>query len=334
MIPRFLSRRFMRNKILVISSKFDEHADYIINLLNIRGMSERVIRLNTEDFRTNVKYLFDGKHFIFRICDSEITFSETDISTVWYRRPVDEKLELSDEGVKHFIKGQVCQFLNGFYYNLHEDTLWINDLRADMFSKNKLFQLKIANRVGFYTPEVIISNDYKHVQNFFFDNEMVCNKSLSTPRYTYNGQQYAYMTRITSREDLESNLQSLDACPTFFEEYIKKEYDIRVVVIGKHIFPFAIYSQENEFSKVDVRGLSPLKLRHEFIKLPKDIEDKILKFMKIQNLFFSSMDFVYSKDKKYYFIENNCNGQWIWLENITGVDISSTFIKELLREQL
>lgn len=45
---------------------------------------------------------------------------------------------------------------------------------------------------------------------------------------------------------------------------------------------------------------------------------------------FSSMDFEYTKEKEYYFIENNCNGQWIWFENVTGVDMSSVFIRSLL----
>ena len=320
----------MRDKVLVITSKFDEHADYIINLFNILNLSDRIIRLNTEDFRTNIKYTFDGKQFSVSAYDSGISFTDSDICTVWYRRPVDEKIEGPDEGVNRFIKSQITQFLNGLYYCLHDKVLWINDLKADLFAKNKLYQLKIANQVGFNTPNVMISNDYDQVHDFFANHSNICNKSLSTPRYTYNSQQYPYMTRLISSQEFEDNKQSLASCPTFFEEYIEKEYDIRVVVIGDQIFSFALYSQEYELSKVDVRGLSPLQLRHELIKLPSDIEDKIMQFMKIQNLFFSSMDFIFSKDGNYYFVENNCNGQWIWLENVTGVEMSSTFIKTLL----
>lgn len=321
----------MKNKVLIITSKFDEHADYIINLLNIRNMSDKVIRLNTEDFRTNVIYTFDGIHFSVSICDSGIHFSDLDICTVWYRRPIDEKIEGNDDGVNRFIKSQINQFLNGLYYCLHDKALWINDLKSDLFAKNKLYQLAIANQVGLRTPKVMISNNSEEVSDFFTTHAKVCNKSLSTPRYTYNGQLYPYMTRMISKQEFENNKQSLSSCPTFFEEYIEKEYDIRVVIIGKHIFAFALYSQEHELSKVDVRGLSPLQIRHEFIKLPEEIENKILHFMEIQNLFFSSMDLMYGKDHEYYFVENNCNGQWIWLENVTGVNMSSIFIKAMLK---
>ena len=60
----------------------------------------------------------------------------------------------------------------------------------------------------------------------------------------------------------------------------------------------------------------------------------LMQFMKIQNFYFSSMDFIYSNDGKYYFVENNCNEQWIWLENVPGVDMSSSFIKVLLNNRV
>lgn len=321
----------MKDKVLIITSKFDEHADYIINLMNIRGMSDRVIRLNTEDFRINVEYTFDAKHFNILLRDSDIEFSEYDICSVWYRRPLDEKLVVSDKGVERFINSQINQFLNGLYYCLHDSALWVNDLQSDMFAKNKLFQLVIATQVGLLIPDVMISNDCNQVDDFFDTHERICNKSLSIPRYTYDGKLYPFMTRMISKVEYETNKDSLVFCPTFFEEYIEKEYDIRVVVMGNNVFAFAMYSQEHELSKIDVRGLSPLQIKHEYIKLPQYIENKILDFMKVQNLFFSSMDFMYSKEGEYYFVENNCNGQWLWLENLTGVNMSDVFIQALLK---
>ena len=321
----------MKKKVLIISSRNDEHADYIINLMNIRGLSDSVIRLNTEDFRKNVKYEFDGKHFWIKILDSNKEFVDSDICTVWYRRPLKEKLEYEDEGVKNFIKAQIEQFLCGLYYCLHDKALWINDLKADLFAKNKLYQLFVANDVGFLTPPTIITNEEERINKFFDCNNTICNKSLSVPHYEYAGKEYPYMTRLVSQSDVMENISSLNVCPTLFEGFIEKQYDIRVVVFGERIYAFAIYSQENEMSKVDVRGISPLQLKHEMIKLPRNIEDKIMDFMKRQNLFFSSIDLLLSKDDKYYFIENNCNGQWLWLENMTGINLSDAFINIIIK---
>ena len=317
-------------KALIITSKNDEHADYIINLMNIRGYSDSVIRLNTEDFRNNVKYTFNGNSFHIHIVDSGKDFYDSDICSVWYRRPLKEKIQCEDEGVKNFIRAQTEHFINGLYYCLADKALWINDLKADLFAKNKLYQLYIAKEVGFLTPNVMISNEKESIDRFVDDNEMICNKSLSVPHYEYNGKQYPYMTRLTSKDDIIDNIESLNVCPTFFEGYIEKKYDIRVVVFGEKIYAFAIYSQENEMSQIDVRGISPLKLKHELIELPNDVLCKIRMFMHKQNLFFSSIDLLYSKKDQYYFIENNCNGQWLWLENMTGIDMSKTFIEALI----
>lgn len=84
-------------------------------------------------------------------------------------------------------------------------------------------------------------------------------------------------------------------------------------------------------SQIDVRGISPLKLKHELIELPDDVLSKIRMFMRKQNLFFSSIDLHYSKNDQYYFIENNCNGQWLWLENMTGINMIKSFIDILIQ---
>ena len=51
----------------------------------------------------------------------------------------------------------------------------------------------------------------------------------------------------------------------------------------------------------------------------------------MQNLYFSSIDLILSADNEYYFIENNCNGQWLWLENVTGKNMSDEFIDCILK---
>lgn len=323
----------MRNKVLIITSKNDEHADYIIARMNDRGLSDRVIRLNTEDFSDNVVYSFDGEQFKLEIQDSERKVSSFEICTVWYRRPIKQKISFADPGVEKFVKGQFEHFVNGLYYILCDDVLWINEIKDNLYAKNKLYQLNVAKKAGFKIPKVLISNDSKAIEAFVSENEIICNKSLTVPHYEYKGIEYPYMTRLVNKEDILSNIESLNICPTMFQGYLEKKYDIRVVVFGEKMYAFAIYSQENDMSRIDVRGLSPLMVKHEYIELPTEIVEKIKVFMKMQNLYFSSIDLILSADNEYYFIENNCNGQWLWLENVTGKNMSDEFIDCILKEK-
>lgn len=317
----------MRNKWLIISSKEDEHANYIISKCNDLGLGERIIRLNTEDFIDNISYTANNRGIDVEIKDSGKKFTCDEIQTVWYRRPEKVKPEYSDDGVNKFITNQVQVFLHGLYYILHKEAFWVNDLAANLFAKNKIYQLYLAQKEGFDIPKFIISNRRDDVMDFFANSGTVCNKSLDLPSYLLNGIRHPYMTRIVENtEEIVNNFEMIEACPTFFEGYIKKEYDIRVVIMGDKLFPFAIYSQDNELSQVDVRGVDPARLKHELIELPEDIEIRVKSFVKRQNMFFSSMDLIKSTDGKYYFIENNCNGQWLWLEYLTGVPMSEYFI--------
>lgn len=44
--------------------------------------------------------------------------------------------------------------------------------------------------------------------------------------------------------------------------------------LWRKMYAFAIYSQENDMSRIDVRGLSPLMVKHEYIELPTEIVEK------------------------------------------------------------
>ena len=111
---------------------------------------------------------------------------------------------------------------------------------------------------------------------------------------------------------------------------INKRFDIRVVVFGKKVFAFEIHSQEHELSQLDFRGVSPDVLKHELHQLPSEIEIFILKFVSAQGLISCSLDLVLTNNGTYYFLENNPNGQWLWLEFATEVDLTSQMIELLL----
>ena len=321
-------------KILFITSKEDEHSDYIIRKISERNYKSDIIRINTEDFASNIIASFNGSNFNVKILDSKRTFCSDEIISVWYRRPLPIKTSYSeDHDVNKFIDSQWKIFLEALYSCTKDNALWVNPLESQIYAKNKIYQLKIAKECGLKIPEVLVTNDKEETKQFFKNHNIICNKSLTVPRYTMNNQQFSYMTKIVDKKIFEENMNSITICPTLFEQYIEKDSDIRVVVFGNEIYAFEILSQTQELSKIDYRGLSPELLKHRQIFLPDNIKNKILNFMKKQNLFFSSMDLVKIKEE-YYFIENNNNGQWLWLEYLTGVDLSTRFIELLVNGKI
>ena len=316
----------MKKKILIVTSKEDEHANYIIAKCNHTALKDCIVRLNTEDIIENFRASFDGTTFWAVILDSQKHFSDKEVKTVWYRRPVKAKGTYNDDGVNRFLVSQYETFLQGLYYCTHESALWINDLRANLFARNKLFQLKLAREIGMNVPDTLVTNNAKQAIEFSQKHLALCNKSLTVPRYAIGGVSYPYMTRVIDAAEISNHSDSVNQCPTLFQKYIDKKLDLRVVVLRDQLFAFEIESQSNDYSKIDVRGVDPAKLTHRHVCLPDELQSQILKFVQMQGLVFSSMDFVLTESNKYYFIENNCNGQWLWLEYLTGVPMSDTFI--------
>lgn len=318
-----------RDKIFVITSKDDPHADFIINKININGLDKTVVRFNTEDFITNCSFTYQNEFGYLHFTDSDKSIDTREILSVWYRRPkeiiIDEKLK----PYSHFIKEQTDAALKGFYFSTHHESKWINPLDALYKSRLKIHQLELAKRIGFHVPDTIITNSATDLALFLNKHDQVSTKSLDYPNAKIEGQLIPLYNRIISKEEFKTNINSISTCPTLFQKYIAKKYDIRVIIIGTSLTAFAIYSQEKEFSIEDVRGVTPFDLRHEIIELPNEIKEKLLLFVKGQGLIFSAIDLIYGKDDKYYFLENNPNGQWLWLEQKTNFSLSDLFINEL-----
>lgn len=321
----------LKNKALIITSKDDAHADYVIDKANGLELGNKLIRLNTEDFNQNCTISFKDGEFFVHIKDSDRYFSSSEVLSVWFRRPKDIDVQHSQTDVKQYIEIQSTASLRGLYFCTHDSAVWINPLTSLHRARIKIQQLQKALDLGFDVPQSIVSNSPNELISFFDRFKIVCTKSLDEPNFTINGVLYPMFTRIVQdKNELINNIDSLRICPVLLQEYIEKNSDIRVIVLGDRVFSIEIFSQDNELSIHDFRGVAPKFLRHSIHQLPSSLVKMIQDFVKQQGLYFSALDFVLSKDGQYFFLENNPNGQWLWLEGITGINISDCLLQDLL----
>ena len=314
------SKKFL----LIVSCKEDPHVDYVIDKFNQVDLGQRVIRLNTEDLITNVKFTFDGTLGSIFIADSARHINTDEIGSVWYRRP-DKPLYPPNfpPATEKFVTSQVWTVLNGFYHLTADSAVWINPRPTAAMSSNKIKQLQMAQSVGFCVPETLITNDVDQANHFLDTFDEVCIKSLDSSSPTAEGITYPFHTARLTAEEKSNNLALVAHCPTLFQRFIHKAFDLRVTVFGNKVYAVEIHSQARSESEQDFRLVSPTLLEHRIHKLPAQIEKKILTFMRYFDLRFSAMDFAVTADGDYYFLENNPNGQWLWLEDRTGIPISA-----------
>jgi glutathione synthase/RimK-type ligase-like ATP-grasp enzyme len=61
--------------------------------------------------------------------------------------------------------------------------------------------------------------------------------------------------------------------------------------------------------------------------LPVISTGRCLSFMQRMGLNFGCFDFIVTPDNRYVFLECNPNGQWLWIEQETGMKISEAIAR-------
>lgn len=64
--------------------------------------------------------------------------------------------------------------------------------------------------------------------------------------------------------------------------------------------------------------------------VPHLLKDQLMAFMSELDLFSGSIDLIVDHEERYWFLECNQDGQWIWLDNILNGQISNRFAEQFI----
>lgn len=197
-------------------------------------------------------------------------------------------------------------------------------------AENKLYQLESARRLGLPIPRTIVTNSPKAIRAAFseFGGQMII-KPAKSGYVDYGPEQHAIFTNRFLEEHLD-RVDSARLCPAIYQELLHKECDVRVTVVGRKIFVAEIDSQGDPAARIDWRHTTNPNLPHRPGRLPPEIEAGVLALMSSLGLTFGAIDLVKTTDGDYRFLEVNPNGQWLWIEDQLGFDISSEVAEWLM----
>lgn len=295
------------------------------------------IRLNTEDFANNivmniVPELGEG---VISILDSGKKFKISDVKSVWYRKPEPINInhfELEKAGLD-YVEAEFNETIMGLYSLLRKSN-WINDPFKTRLSHRKLLQLKVAQQVGFKTPGTLISNDTESVMDFgrkySWDLAIKSLGAISvTAQESNNTQlQYGIFTRRINKDELIAVKDKIKFMPTQYQEYIKKKFELRITCVDKEVFACKINSQSDPLTAEDMR-FNIRNANHETFDCSQ-IHDKLLSYLDYFGLNFGCFDIAVDEHDNYVFFECNPNGQWLWVEQLTGLKISRAIANLLI----
>lgn len=273
--------------VLIHSISFDVSTIDVIDWLSYENFL--FVRVNSD---LNYKIEIDKEIFI-------QGKSITEFKSYWYRKgvflglicpnsnnlQVQFLLEENRLKILQYVESRLCnkKYINR-YYNA---------------SPNKLIVLEKAKTLEIQVPNFVLTDNLEETHSSFIYKPI--NDGGYIDLEDCKGNSYTELFRLSSEQ----------YGVTFFQELIEKKYELRIFYLCGKFSSMAIFSQNDNQTKVDFRRYNKEKPNRNIpFKLPTEIENKLDLLMKELDLKSGSIDMVVSRDREYYFLEVNPVGQF------------------------
>jgi hypothetical protein len=322
------------NKVLIISNPDDEHTKVVVD--KIVDLGATPLLLHPEDLGQTI---VAGSHLLPTQFTPQYTLEletghidpET-VQSVWYRRPRTASLiaqRLDVQGIS-FARDEWRAYLEAMYALICQP-LWVSHPDRLREAARKPVQLALARQLGLAVPHTLVTNDPCCAREFFecYDGRIIAKPTGAGWIYTQDKSAVTYvLTNRVSSIDLEAEAE-LRVAPVTFQEEVPKAYEVRANVVGQEVLAIRIDSQGSDISQVDWRRYDIERTPYTPYCLPLEIEERLLRLTRMVGLEYGAIDLIRRPDGQYVFLEINGNGQFLWAEKLSGVNVSGALARLL-----
>lgn len=319
-----------RTHVLIVTEPLDPHADVVIGQLNERGVP--VLRLHTEEFplgdvRVSLRSGPDG-------IDGEVTVgsrtcSTGEIRSVWVRKPRPPWLRGQlPEGTVKYVAAQATATLSALWQAIPEDR-WVASFDRMRRADIKPLQLVHAARAGLAIPDTLVTNDPAPARRFrAAQRDGLCAVKAFRVEMATDADGYRVPWTTVWADDEAATDAAIAISPTIYQGYVEKLVELRCVVMGDEIYCAEMDTQSREMSRIDSRLDSTVPTRPH--QLPADVLAAVSRLVASFGIRFASMDLVLEPSGRYVFLDLNPSGQWLWIEELTGLPLTDAMTRLLL----
>jgi len=305
-----------RHMVLIFCDPCDNSTALVLDWLIHLGQPFKVI-LTTDVITIKRIEIRPEIVFHFSVPSHDGILSTDMFTAVWYRRNM-PGIQIPPLVVGDWLDEKFRTRLRS-YWSMEQDALHDEFMRvlatipsvgsAFHCGENTLRDLAAFAKVGGIIPKTLITTSKNEVQVFLdgFPHGVVCKKlnygfNIDTPSGFFG--QY---TEIVDASTLDKLPEQFGL--TLFQESIPKFVELRIYVLGDHLFAMAIFSQSNELTRTDFR-LEQSHMRTAPFELPDEIKALIRFFMKEIGTNTGSIDMILTPLNEYVFLEINTIGQF------------------------
>ncbi|MDL2141416.1 grasp-with-spasm system ATP-grasp peptide maturase [Flavobacterium tructae] len=268
------------------------------------------VRINDVSLIRNFR--LKNNQLLFEI--NERTINIFDLKHYWYRRgsfSLNEKSGVKtgkiNRGFENYNKGEdatLIQILNSYLLNVKS----IGNYTTSKI--NKILVCDLAMQIGFKVPKYLITNNKDDLLDFFNEHLKIITKSLyGLPGFSSEEKYFVAKTHVVTLNDIEKS--GFKFRSSLFQEYIEKRIEIRTFFLNEEFYSSAIFSQNDEKTKIDFRNYNRSKPNRVVpYKLPDKIIEQLRTINNKLNLNSGSYDLILTPQNEYYLLEVNPIGQF------------------------
>jgi len=319
-------------QLLIVTSQDDIHTDVVIK--ELENSTIEPIRLNSDTLIQESSYTFSweqqGQPTTQNLTFKDSNRSIHDVKVIWWRKPKDyfPYSEVQDEWAKKYAIDEtksLVQSLPGLFPNAK----WINNYYHLRLPSRRINQIPLAKQLGIPIPATLVTNQYESIISFLKQHSDCIVKPMDYSGFLHDGDQYACYTRPIDLKTVDLLKESIHLAPVFIQKRIIKKAEYRVTLIGKKHFVCRIETSHLNDPEVnqDWRVTEPDKLVHTPDTLPEEYIAKLHRMLEILGLNFGAFDIIRGDNDVLYFIELNPNGQWYWIEILTGMPMVKAIVE-------
>ena len=217
------------------------------------------------------------------------------------------------------------------------NTIQVNDPRFEAHAENKLRQLEVASRVGFLTPDTLVTTELRDAKAFLKRYGSCVTKSLRSPIISVlpgvDERASPGSTVLLTSQDVDLLDEGL-SCPILLQEHLKLRHELRVTVVGDSVLAARIDRASVVDGYVDIR--TNIAVADMCPYLVSDSQrERFLGLRRAFSLEYYSADFLLDDSGELFFLDLNPAGQYLWIEDkVPELEISSALVDLLVGSQV
>ena len=319
--------------ILILTEPADPHADAVEAELLRRGAD--VCRFDWAEFpgSASLSIAYRHGHKQVRLRRGNETLDLSGCTAAWLRRP--SKPQVSPRITSPLLRG----YAEEECFQVIQDTCnalevpWLpGPLHAIRRADNKQLQLQLATALGLEIPPTLITSDPEAFLDFHREHGgRLIDKlpSVVFPASQRTGRELMRYTQPVTTRDV-GYARRLRHSPVLFQAEVPKRFELRITVVGEEVLAAEIHSQSTRRTQLDWRHYDVGHTPHRVHRLPEPLRRACLELVSRLGLRFGAIDMIVTPDDRYVFLEINPNGQWLWIEQETGLPIRDAVCTALL----